>query len=72
MIHNLCLQASLYNHPFFTLSSLLTLALFFAGVHRRIVAPFIFVSRARDVLYDLSMDCDDSGKLILKSRPETA
>jgi len=65
-------QASLYNHPFFTLSSMMTLGLFFAGVHRRIVAPSIFVSRARDVLADLSMDCDETGKLILKPRPETA
>merc|ERR1712029_499805 len=37
-------QASLYNHPFFTLSSVMTLGLLFAGVHRRIVAPSIFVS----------------------------
>jgi len=65
-------QASLYNHPFFTLSSVMTLGLLFAGVHRRIVAPSIFVSRARDVLADLSMDCDETGKLILKPRPETA
>jgi len=65
-------QASLYNHPFFTLSSIATLLLFLAGVHRRIVSPSIFVSRGREVLADLSMDCDDTGKLILKPRPETA
>ena len=65
-------QASLYNHPFFTMSSMVTLLLFCCGMHRRIVAPSIFVSRAREVLVDLSMDCDDTGKLILKPRPETA
>ena len=32
---------------------------------------FVFV-RAREVLYDFAMDCDDTGKLILKPRPATA
>lgn len=51
----------------------LLVVLFLFGAHRRVVAPSIFVSRAREVLVDLSMDCDDYGKLILKPRgPSTA
>ena len=63
---------SLTNHPFFSLSTALFFVLFLFGIHRRVVAPSIFVSRAREVLYDFAMDCDDTGKLILKPRPATA
>lgn len=63
---------SLTIHPFFSLSTLLFVVLFLFGIHRRVVAPSIFVSRAREVLYDFAMDCDDTGKLILKPRPATA
>jgi len=63
---------SLSNHPFFSISSLLIVILFLFGAHRRVVAPSIFVQRSREVLYDFAMDCDDTGKLILKPRPATA
>ena len=46
--------------------------LFLAGVHRRVVQTSIIVNRTREVLFDFSMDCDDSGKLILKPRPASA
>lgn len=64
--------SSLMNHPFFSLSALFIMLLFLFGAHRRVVAPSIFVQRTREVLYDFAMDCDDTGKLILKPRPATA
>ena len=63
---------------YFELTELLAESVFFfqillcLGAHRRIVAPSIFVSRTREVLFDFAMDCDDTGKLILKPRPATA
>lgn len=61
---------SLWNHPFFALSScVLTALLFLLGIHKRVIAPSIITSRARLVLNDFNMSCDDSGKLILKPRP---
>lgn len=63
---------SLYNHLFFTLSSLLLVSLFLMGIHKRVVAPSIVASRARQVLTDFNMSCDDTGKLILKPRPSSS
>ena len=87
---------SLYNHLFFTLSSLLlgnlrvlllgvfffsvlivlllfairsAVLLFMMGIHKRVVCPSIVASRARQVLTDFNMSCDDTGKLILRPRP---
>jgi len=64
--------SSLWNHPTFSLTSLTMILLFLMGIHRRVVAPSIFVQRTREVLFDFSMDCDDHGRLILKPRPATA
>uniref|UniRef100_A0A3B5MAV3 Nuclear envelope phosphatase-regulatory subunit 1 n=1 Tax=Xiphophorus couchianus TaxID=32473 RepID=A0A3B5MAV3_9TELE len=33
--------SSLWNHPFFTISCITLIALFFAGIHKRVVAPSI-------------------------------
>ncbi|KAG5339246.1 NEPR1 protein, partial [Acromyrmex charruanus] len=87
---------SLYNHPFFTMASIILgryggtdslcilykliwqlhfgnhfpVILFMMGVHRRVIAPSIITQRARSVLGDFNMSCDDTGKLILKpTRP---
>ncbi|KAL6259846.1 hypothetical protein P5V15_009756 [Pogonomyrmex californicus] len=61
---------SLYNHPFFTMASVILVILFMLGVHRRVIAPSIITQRARSVLGDFNMSCDDTGKLILKpTRP---
>ncbi|XP_018399934.1 PREDICTED: nuclear envelope phosphatase-regulatory subunit 1 isoform X2 [Cyphomyrmex costatus] len=61
---------SLYNHPFFTMASVILVILFMMGVHRRVIAPSIITQRARSVLGDFNMSCDDTGKLILKpTRP---
>ena len=60
---------SLWLHPVFSLSSLFMVILFFIGVHRRVVQTSIILGRIREVLFDFSMDCDDTGKLILKPRP---
>ncbi|XP_041377095.1 nuclear envelope phosphatase-regulatory subunit 1-like [Gigantopelta aegis] len=62
---------SLWNHPFFTISCLALLILFFFGIHKRVVAPSIIASRCRQVLNDYNMSCDDTGKLILKPRPSS-
>ncbi|KAJ8878019.1 hypothetical protein PR048_022482 [Dryococelus australis] len=43
--------------------------LFTLGIHKRVIAPSIIASRARAVLGDFNMSCDDTGKLILKPRP---
>jgi len=63
------LSQSLSNHPFFILATLMLIAIFVLGVHRRVVAASIITSRAREVLCDFNMSCDDTGKLILKPRP---
>ncbi|XP_012263277.1 nuclear envelope phosphatase-regulatory subunit 1 isoform X2 [Athalia rosae] len=57
---------SLCNHPFFTVASIVLVILFLMGVHRRVIAPSIITQRARSVLGDFNMSCDDTGKLILK------
>ncbi|KAG8200354.1 hypothetical protein JTE90_028536 [Oedothorax gibbosus] len=62
---------SLVNHLFFSISSAVLLSLFIMGVHQRVVAPSIIVSRVRQVLADFNMSCDDNGRLILKPRPTT-
>lgn len=63
---------SIQNHTFFSVSTILLLVLLCLGAHRRVVAPSIFVGRTREVLFDFAMDCDETGKLILKPRPATA
>ncbi|XP_013779726.1 nuclear envelope phosphatase-regulatory subunit 1-like [Limulus polyphemus] len=63
---------SLMNHMFFTISSIILVILFLLGIHKRVVAPSIIVSRGRQVLGDFNMSCDDSGRLILKPRPTTS
>ncbi|OXB57205.1 hypothetical protein ASZ78_000939 [Callipepla squamata] len=50
---------SLWNHPFFTISCITLIGLFFAGIHKRVVAPS---------MYPLIMSFQ-TGKLILKPRP---
>ncbi|XP_016060487.1 PREDICTED: nuclear envelope phosphatase-regulatory subunit 1 [Miniopterus natalensis] len=60
---------SLWNHPFFTVSCITLIGLFFAGIHKRVVAPSIIAARCRNVLAEYNMSCDDTGKLILKPRP---
>ncbi|CAF4925480.1 nuclear envelope phosphatase-regulatory subunit 1 [Pieris napi] len=63
------LTQSLWNHPFFTVTSTLLLLLFIVGVHRKVIAPSIITARTRSVLNDFNMSCDETGKLILKPRP---
>ncbi|PBC30055.1 Transmembrane protein [Apis cerana cerana] len=57
---------SLCNHPFFAIASIILVILFMMGVHRRVIAPSIITQRARSVLSNFNMSCDDTGKLILK------
>uniref|UniRef100_A0A8C0JH28 Nuclear envelope phosphatase-regulatory subunit 1 n=1 Tax=Canis lupus dingo TaxID=286419 RepID=A0A8C0JH28_CANLU len=50
---------SLWNHPFFTISCITLIGLFFAGIHKRVVAPSIIAARCRTVLAEYNMSCDD-------------
>ncbi|XP_032833529.1 nuclear envelope phosphatase-regulatory subunit 1 isoform X1 [Petromyzon marinus] len=61
---------SLWNHSFFTVSCIVLIGLFLAGIHKRVVAPSIIAERCRTVLAEYNMSCDDTGKLILKPRPQ--
>ncbi|XP_003737738.1 nuclear envelope phosphatase-regulatory subunit 1 isoform X2 [Galendromus occidentalis] len=64
------LSESLWIHWFFSLSVALLLILFACGVHRRVVMPQIIIQRARTVLSEFNLNCDDNGRLILKPRPQ--
>lgn len=66
------LVQSLFNHLFFAISTLTLVALFLLGIHKRVVAPSIVCSRTRQVLADFNMWCDDTGKLVLKPRPNAS
>lgn len=57
---------SLHNHLFFTFNYIGLIILFMLGIHRRVVAPAILVSRIRQVLENFNMSCDQNGRLILK------
>ncbi|XP_005184706.1 nuclear envelope phosphatase-regulatory subunit 1 homolog [Musca domestica] len=63
------LTESLLIHPVFTFATLTLLVLFVFGIHKLVIAPQIITSRMRSVLGDFNMSCDDTGKLILKPRP---
>lgn len=63
------LLESLHNHSFFTFNSTGLIILFLLGIHRKVVAPAIIVSRIRQVLENFNMSCDQSGRLILKKTP---
>uniref|UniRef100_A0A0K8TND7 Transmembrane protein 188 n=1 Tax=Tabanus bromius TaxID=304241 RepID=A0A0K8TND7_TABBR len=63
------LTESLFNHPLFFFATLLLIILFIFGIHKLVIAPQIITSRMRLVLADFNMSCDDTGKLILKPRP---
>lgn len=52
------------NNPIF-----FSVLLFALGIHKLVIAPQILTSRTRSVLGDFNMSCDDTGKLILKPRP---
>ncbi|MEQ2202442.1 hypothetical protein XENOCAPTIV_031005, partial [Xenoophorus captivus] len=43
--------SSLWNHPFFTISCITLIALFFAGIHKRVVAPSIVPAQIFESLH---------------------
>ncbi|XP_054158824.1 nuclear envelope phosphatase-regulatory subunit 1-like [Oppia nitens] len=61
---------SLIGHYLFTINCLILIALFSMGIHKRVVATSIIISRTRQVLADFAMSCDDNGRLILKPRQQ--
>uniref|UniRef100_A0A8C4Z6F3 Nuclear envelope phosphatase-regulatory subunit 1 n=1 Tax=Gadus morhua TaxID=8049 RepID=A0A8C4Z6F3_GADMO len=64
--------SSLWNHPFFTISCITLIALFFAGIHKRVVAPSIIAARCRTVLAEYNMSCDDVSTLNVKYSPDSS
>jgi hypothetical protein len=60
---------SLTNHIYFTLNCIVLIVLFMFGIHKRVVAPTIIVSRIKSVLENFNMSCDQNGHLILKRSP---
>uniref|UniRef100_A0A3B5QYU9 Nuclear envelope phosphatase-regulatory subunit 1 n=1 Tax=Xiphophorus maculatus TaxID=8083 RepID=A0A3B5QYU9_XIPMA len=47
--------SSLWNHPFFTISCITLIALFFAGIHKRVVAPSMYpFSAAVNIMWNSS------------------
>lgn len=69
---NVTLLESLHNHSFFTFNSTGLIILFLLGIHRKVVAPAIIVSRIRQVLENFNMSCDQNGRLVLKKTPTTS
>ena len=63
---------SLRNHIYFTLNCIVLILLFMFGIHKRVVAPTIIVSRIKSVLENFNMSCDHNGHLILKRSPSSA
>ena len=70
-IENVSFVESLHDHMFFTFNCILLIALFLFGIHRKVVAPAILVSRIRTVLENFNMSCDHDGRLILKRATST-
>jgi hypothetical protein len=60
---------SLRNHIYFTFNCIVLIVLFMFGIHKRVVAPTIIVSRIKSVLENFNMSCDQRGHLILKRSP---
>lgn len=64
--HQISSLESLRNHLLFTLNLIILAVLFAFGVHKRVIAPAIIVSRIKQVLRNYNMSCDQTGRLIIK------
>lgn len=64
-------QESLSEHWFFATNCLGLIILFITGIHRKIIAPTIIVSRIRSVLENFNMSCDQDGRLIINRATTT-
>lgn len=53
----------------FSISFVLLIFAFLFGIHRKIFASSIIISRFRYILSDYNMSCDSNGRLIIKPRP---
>jgi len=56
---------------YFSISFALLIFAFLFGIHRKIFASSIIISRFRFILADYNMSCDSNGRLIIKPRPTT-
>ncbi|KAH8854302.1 Nuclear envelope phosphatase-regulatory subunit 1 [Schistosoma japonicum] len=61
--------SSLEKHPEFVFSLLFLMVLFLMGAHKKVVLPSIIAHRCRIILAEYNMACDNSGKLILRPKP---
>ncbi|XKL62980.1 hypothetical protein PGB90_005344 [Kerria lacca] len=68
-LYRTSLLHSLLKHPLFSVSAIILMILLLFGGHKKIMMPMIIASRARSVLVEFNMSCDDNGKLILRPRP---
>lgn len=57
---------SLGNHIFFTLNCIILIVSFIFGIHKKVVAPGIIISRINSILENFNITCDHNGRLILK------
>ncbi|XP_029781662.1 nuclear envelope phosphatase-regulatory subunit 1 isoform X2 [Suricata suricatta] len=51
---------SLWNHPFFTISCITLIGLFFAGIHKRVVAPSMYPLQNRVLFSVFQYSCSMS------------
>lgn len=65
-VEKLSILESLHNHLFFSFNCIIIISLFMIGIHKKVVAPTIIVSRIKSVLENFNMSCDHNGRLILK------
>ncbi|XP_065213499.1 nuclear envelope phosphatase-regulatory subunit 1 [Planococcus citri] len=68
-LYKISLFHSLFKHPLFSVSACILICMLLLGGHKKIMTPMIIASRARSVLCEFNMSCDDNGKLILRPRP---
>jgi len=59
------------NEIYFSISFALLIFAFLFGIHRKIFASSIIISRFRYILADYNMSCDSKGRLTIKPRPTT-
>ncbi len=56
---------------YFSISFGLLICAFLFGIHRKMFASSIIISRFRSILADYNMSCESNGRLIIKPRPTT-
>lgn len=60
---------SLQKHPELVVSFFILIIVLFMGAHKKVVLPNVIAHRSRLMLAEYNMSCDNSGKLILRPKP---